>query len=316
MSRRLRRRGAVGVVAALVGALAVVGSGRSAEAVTALDACVAKYSAPDPGLNAGQAKVASPSGMVTAAGDVGLTVSEAETTSQVNGKVVTSGSVEVRMGDDSNPAALARAYAAANRSVLDDAQAAGLSENSIRHLCQQQAQPSTTAVVALASGGAIYASTCSKDNSSQVRWEGCTTRYSASDTDPSYNYGIDDAFASGEETSLYAAMTVGGVRNNYNSSYVDITKASPGADLNDVDRCYNATFGVSAAGFGLTAGGTVCPARWDITKTSLSAVPEYHRTEWKGVSYDGREAVALSAIRVRTGKSTGYSLIVNWSYSA
>lgn len=210
-------------------------------------------------------------------GDAGLSVVETIEASSPGDKATVSGTAEVRMGDDCDPVGLARAYAASGRSALDDARAAGLSRKSIRHLCQrqqdQQSQQKST-LAALTAGGSVYASACTADNSSQVRWEGCTTRYTVSDTDSKYNYGIDDASASGEETSLWAALTVGGVRNNDNTSSVDITKASPGSDINDVARCYEQGFGVDVAGLGISESGTVCPARWDITKTSISSVPE------------------------------------------
>lgn len=325
MKLKTGRRTGVVAIAALIGALAVGGTTSSAATAapvaTPLDACVAKYSTPATGLAKGQAVARSKSGGAVAAGDAGLTVTETATPTTAAGDAPGSGEVSVELGDVSDMAAQANAYRAAGRTVLDDARAAGLSKKFIRGLCQKQIARASSAQTSSASaltaaGGGVYASACAKDTSSQVRWEGCAERHSVPDSDATYNYGIDDAQASGEETSVYAALVVGGVRNEYNSSYVDITKASPNADISDVDRCFNSSFGISMAGVGVNAGGTVCPARWDITKTSISAVPEYHRTEWKGMAYDQREAIAISGIRVRAGKSTGYSFHVNWKYSA
>lgn len=132
--------------------------------------------------------------------------------------------------------------------------------------------------------------------------------------DPNWNYGVDDAQAFGHETNWepWLDLHKGGVRNDYDTSRVDIVKASPSSDITDVTECRNATFGVSAAGFGVTTGGTICPDRWNITRTGLSAVPEYHKSQWEGESNADREVNALTPYRFAPGYSNNYSLIIKW----
>lgn len=156
---------------------------------------------------------------------------------------------------------------------------------------------------------------CAHDSVGYVQWDGCVTRYRATnDGDPNWNYGIDDAQAHGHETNWepWLDLHAGGVRNSYNTSRVDITKAAPGSDMNDLNQCYNQTFGASAGGFGLTSGGTVCPDRWNITRSSLTDVPEYHKVQWEGESNSDREADALTAYRYQPGYSTAYTFYIDW----
>lgn len=131
------------------------------------------------------------------------------------------------------------------------------------------------------------------------------TRYRATnDGDPNWNYGIDDAQASGHETEgakWWEDLLKGGVRNNYNTGKVDIVKAAPSSDITVSSECRTSSFSVGAGGFSVGAGGTICPDRWNVTRTSLSAVPEYHETQWEGESHNDREAHALTAYRDKPG---------------
>lgn len=272
-----------------------------------VNACVAKYTAKDRSLRRGQ--VGKAVGAVRAVGGKGLAV-------KLRRDADGSGSeVEVAAGDDSNPDAMAREYEAAGRSVLDDARAAGVSAGLVRKLCAKALRNGDLRLMATSGTGKIVDSICVHDSVDYVEWDGCVTRYRATnDGDPNWNYGIDDAQAWGHETNweFWEDLHKGGVRNNYDTSRVDILKASPSSDLSDVPRCYNLTFGASAGGFGATTGGTVCPARWNITRTGITNVPEYHKVQWEGETNDDREAVAVTAFRYRPGYTTAYHLITNY----
>jgi hypothetical protein len=248
------------------------------------------------------------SGTVTVVGGAGVTVSK---------RVAEDGTHEiaVTMGDDSDTAALARAYQAAGRSVLDDARAAGVSRGMIRHLCEKALANGQLKLVATSGSGTVFNSSCVHDSVGYVEWDGCVTRYRATnDGDPNWNYGIDDAQAHGHETNWepWLDLHAGGVKNSYSTSRVDITKAAPGSDLPDVNQCYNQTFGASAGGFGLTSGGTICPDRWNITWPGLTSGTEYHKVQWEGESNSDREADALTAYRYQAGYSSAYTLSINW----
>jgi hypothetical protein len=199
--------------------------------------------------------------------------------------------------------------------VLDDARAAGVSRGMMHQLCKHALENGEFKLAATTGNSTIVNSLCTSDSSGDVEWDGCVTRYrSTDDGDINWNYGIDDAQAYGHETNWepWLDLHKGGVRNNYDTSKVNIVKASPSSDINDVDRCYNETFGASAGGFGITSGGTICPAKWNITRTDLASVPEYHKVQWEGETNGDREAVALSAYRYAPGASNQYSLIINW----
>ncbi|MBA2560626.1 MAG: hypothetical protein H0V07_12230 [Propionibacteriales bacterium] len=239
----------------------------------------------------------------------------------------------VRAADDVHTAAMAERYAANGRSVVEDARAAGVPPGLLRKLCIEQvdgaaatsstASTSSTAAptssvrnAAMMSGsGTIFDSICLSDSSDSVQWGGCVTRYRATaDSDPNWNYGIDDSQASGHETACcwWNDLHAGGVKNSYDTSRIDITKASPGSDINDLNQCYNSTFGLSVGGFGATTGGTVCPDRWNIARPSMSAVPEYHKVQWEGETNNDRESVAMSGYRVKPGYSSQYSITIYW----
>lgn len=286
--------------------LVVAGPADTAAPRTQLDSCVDQYSR-------GQAPPRESTQVVSAggaraAGGVGIRL-------KVSSKDrAGAGSVTVAAPNDADVEALAEVYSATGRSVLEDAQAAGLGKVMIRRLCKGALRGGYLQLVA-AGDGSIYDSLCVKDDSSQVRWEGCVIRYSIQDSDPLWRYRIDETQGVGEETSLYAGLTKGGVRNSYATSGADILKASPASDINDVNKCYNTSFGLTIAGFGASAGGTVCPDRWEITKTSISANPEYHKTEWRGFSYGTREATAVTGFRLKKGYTSAYTLGINWAYS-
>jgi hypothetical protein len=225
------------------------------------------------------------------------------------------GSLTVVAADDSKPAALARRYAASGRSVVLDAAAAGVSTGFLRHLCAQARNPGTGRAVAAGAGdGTIFDSICTHDEVDYVEWDACVTRYRVSDTDVTYNYGIDDAQAWGHETEsgFWNDLHSGGVKNSYATTRVDITKASPSSDIPDVDHCYNQSLGVTIAGFGVSSGGTVCPDRWNVTRLGTTAVPEYHKVQWEGETNDDVEAIAVSGYRVAQGYSSSYSITINW----
>jgi hypothetical protein len=173
----------------------------------------------------------------------------------------------------------------------------------------------TAATTLATAGGYIFDSICVSDTSSAVQWDGCVTRYRVTgDTDPTYVYGIDDAQAYGHETACcyWNDLHKGGVKNNYDTSRVDITKAAPSSEITDVKSCYNQTFGLTVAGFGACSGGTVCPDRWDVTRPSVTSVPEYHKVEWQGQTNSDREANAMSGYRLVDGYTAHYSIGINW----
>lgn len=243
----------------------------------------------------------------TAAGGPGLTLSTRISPDARSGEIVVTGS-------DSSPDELALAYARDGRSPARDAALAGLSRASIQRLCTRStSQQNVTASVAAT--GQIYDHYCATDNVDDVQWEGCVTRYrNTSETDPSYNYGIDESEAWGFEDSNWpwVGLLVGGVRNSYNTSNVNIIQASPGSTISDVSSCRTMGFGVTVPGYGISASGTVCPAFWKVMKTSVNTVPEYHWVEWHGDEHDQREVEAVSGWAVRSGYGTAHSLIINW----
>lgn len=277
--------------------------------LTPEEACVAQYTDGDTDLGPGQARVASPN--MQAVGDKGLSIKDVATSP--DGRT---GAAQVSMGDDADSEALGRAYAAQGRSVLKDAEAAGVNPGLIRKLCRNALANGELELSAATTGsGTIIGSFCANDNTDAVEWDGCVTRYRVdNDGDPNWVYGVDDAQAWGHETSccIWNDLHKGGVKNNYNSNYLDVTQASPSSDIPDVDRCYNQTLGVSAAGFGLTSGSQICPDRWNISRTDNYGTPVYHKTQWEGETNDDREAGAVTAYRIRPGYSSQYSIVVNW----
>lgn len=291
-----------------LGALVALGSQQQVAAADPLAECVSQYAHPtDHGLHKGQVKKTV--GHATVVGGEGLTVN-----AQANG---TDRSISISGGDDSNTAKMAKAYSAAGRSVLDDARAAGVGKGLIRKLCKQALADGTFKLAATASGSyTIVNSICVSDSVSYVEWDGCTVRYRATaDGDPNWNYGIDDSQAYGHETvgfPTWEDLLVGGIRNLYDTGNVDIVSAKPSSDITDVSECRSASFGASAGGFGISEGTTICPSRWNITRTSVTAVPEYHKVQWEGESHNDREAMALSAYRYRPGLSTAYTLTINY----
>lgn len=298
---------ATATLLAISGAAVVFGGTTTSAAQDPIGTCVSQYASDDRGLHKGQSRKTS--GSVVAVGGPGLTISRVAVTAGGTREV------QVSTGDDSDTEAMAAAYAAEGRSVLDDARAAGVGKGMIRKLCEKTLANGELSLVSTSGSGKIINSLCVSDTSGDVAWDGCVTRYRATDDgDPNWNYGIDDAQAWGHETNWepWLDLHKGGVRNNYNTSRVDIIKASPSSDINDVDRCYSSSFGVSAAGFGVSSGGTVCPARWNITRTTSASIPEFHKVQWEGETNDDREAVAVSAYRFKPGYSNKYSLIINW----
>lgn len=230
--------------------------------------------------------------------------------------------ITVAANSDDDLRAQAEAYRSQGRSTLRTARASGMSaaalERLSRHLSSVSAggDPSdaaqartgipwrapTATSVATSGSGNIYDSICINDTSDKLEWDGCVTRYRSNDSDPDYNYGIDDAYASGHETHWYPTFDLekGAVKNIYNTSQVNLTKMSPGADINDVNHCYSVSLGGSAAGFGVSGGGTVCPDRWDITRDTDGAVRS-HKVEWQGETNDDREAAGITSWRVKVG---------------
>lgn len=276
--------------------------------LTPLEACVAQYTDGQTDLGPGQVRVTSEHGV--AVGGNGLQIRD--TTTSPDGL---SGETEVIAGDDSDTEALAKAYAAQGRSVLKDAEAAGVNPGLVRKLCRNALADGDLKLAATTGSGKIIGSHCAHDDVDYVEWDACVTRYRVTDDgDPYWVYGVDDAQAWGHETACcwWNDLHKGGVKNNYGSNYLDVIKASPSSDINDVDRCYNSTLGVTAAGFGVTSGTTICPERWNITRTDNYGTPVYHKTQWEGETNDDREAAALTAYRLRPGYTAQYSLWINW----
>lgn len=288
----------------------VVGAGPASP----VDACVEKFSQPA-GLSPGQVRKTDPNRQVVAVGGRGLTVTSTVSSTGSDGSAEAADAVEavVTTGDDSDQEAMAKDYAARGRSVLKDAQAAGVGEGLLRDLCEDALAKGDVALSA-AGDGTIFDSVCVHDDTDAVEWDGCATRYRVEDNDASWNYGIDDSQAHGHETACcyWNDLHKGGVKNRYESSYVDIIKGSPGSDITDVSSCYSQSFGLTVAGFGASTGGTICPDRWDITWPGQSSGTESIKTEWQGETNSDRQAVSLAGYRVKPGHSTSYSIVINW----
>jgi hypothetical protein len=182
-------------------------------------------------------------------------------------------------------------------------------------LCTQALEDGTLTLVS-ATGGKIVDSICIHDHVDYVQWDGCVTRYrSTSETDPNWNYGVDEAQAWGHETQGFPTwedLLYGGVKNVYSTSRVDILKASPGSDITDVGECRTSGFSVGVAGLSVGMSGQVCPSRWNVSRVSTTANPEYHKVRWEGESHNDREADALTAFRYKPGYTTAYNIVIDY----
>lgn len=239
-------------------------------------------------LSDGAERVVSANGTV-AVGSPGITISDS------TGSAVSSSSVSTPDDGSKTVQEMADAYAASGRSTIKDTINMGGSDSFVRYLRNHP----TTVTDASTQSGRVYDSICVQDNSDAVDWAGCVTRYLVSDSDPSYNYGIDVAQATGHETSDYYwnDLHLGGVVNFHRAHVGQITSIAPGSDINNVSQCYNSGFNVTAFGFGAGTSGTVCPEWWDMDRVLGPAYPAYHRVDWRGESNADREAVAATGFR-------------------
>lgn len=316
-----RRIVGTSVLMLMLGSLVAFSGTGEVAAVDPIDQCVNQYAhSTDKGLHKGQVKKVS--GTVTTVGGAGVAVKSATTTAsgwtaEAKLKNGTARALTITSGaDTSTPEVAGNAYAANGRSVLDDARAAGVGEGLIRKLCAEALENGTFQLMAVTGDSTIVDSICVHDHVDYVQWDGCVTRYRAvNDGDPSWNYGVDDAQAYGHETQGFPTwedLLYGGVKNSYNTSRVDILKASPSSDITDVGECRTSGFSVGVQGFSVGESGQVCPSRWNITRTSTTTVPEYHKTRWEGESHNDREAVALSAFRYKPGYTTAYTITIDY----
>ena len=209
-----------------------------------------------------------------------------------------------------SPTGAAAAYAAAGRSVYNDAIAAGFSPAE----AQRQAQPqSALAEPPIASSGCIYSEDVDPD--SDYEWDGCYKLYDETASDTTAWYGAGSGTAHGWGTGVLTGkdLQTGYSQITWSGTGAEIIEASPAASQSG-NGCGSFTIGLDQIIY-LAYQVPLCDDGWNVTWNQT-----VHKVEWHGESAggesDSRSASGASTVRLPlTTPTVWMSYEIGWSYA-
>jgi len=210
---------------------------------------------------------------------------------------------------------MARSYAAAGRSPVQDARDLGLAPTSADVATTKQARNvDASAVASSCTAGQISDSGSLSINDAHITERGAFRRYTTCDADPNNHYTYEESQMSGQgKDPCFLGCSVYNMGTEHYYLHGTIIKWAPGGNMSTGSSCSTQTVGLSAYGVSVSDSVPVCPDR-----IRPSVPTKDFKVQWEGCTNNGstKAADALSSDKVANGVSAGFTYVLyyNWNY--